>query len=65
MLTLVLLVTAVMADRGLVSVRTGDVGTLARPVAVGSILLVLGVGLYRRWDAVGRRRPRLSLPTSV
>jgi hypothetical protein len=50
---LVLSVTPVMGVRGLVAVRTGDVGTLARQVAVGGILLVFGVGLYRRWDTIG------------
>jgi hypothetical protein len=52
-LALVLVVTAVMAVRGLVAARAGDVGTLARQVVVGGFVLAFGLGLYRRWDAIG------------
>jgi len=52
-LSLVVVVTTVMAVRGAVAIAEGDVGTLARQVAVGGILLAFGVGLYRNWDAIG------------
>jgi hypothetical protein len=52
-LALVVLVAAVVGARGVVAALAGDVGTLARQVAVGAILLAFGVGLYRNWDAIG------------
>jgi hypothetical protein len=42
-----------MAVRGVVALEAGDVGTVARQVAVGAIILAFGIALYRRWDAVG------------
>jgi len=52
-LVLVLVLTLVMGVRGVVALRAGDVGTVARQVAVGGILLAFGVGLYRNWGSVG------------
>jgi hypothetical protein len=52
-LLLVLLVTGVMGVRGVVAALTGDVGTLARQITVGGLVLAFGVGLYRNWNAVG------------
>jgi len=52
-LSLVLVVTTVMAVRGVVALVEGDVGTVARQAAVGGIVLAFGVGLYRNWDAIG------------
>jgi hypothetical protein len=49
----VLLVTMVLAVRGIVALRVGEVGTVARQGAVGLVLLAFGVGLYRRWDSLG------------
>ncbi|MFB6293460.1 MAG: hypothetical protein ABEH60_04280 [Halonotius sp.] len=50
---LVTLVTAIMAIRGLVAFRNGDLGTVARQVGVGSIVLVFGLALVRHWDEIG------------
>jgi hypothetical protein len=52
-LILVVVVEAVMVARGVAALAAGDVGTVARQVAVGGIVLAFGVGLYRDWDAVG------------
>lgn len=53
MLALVVVVTGVMAVRGVVAAAAGDFGTVARQVAVGGILAAFGVALVRNWDAVG------------
>lgn len=52
-LLLVVLVTLVMGMRGVVAALDGDIGTVARQVAVGGLVLAFGVGLYRNWNAVG------------
>jgi hypothetical protein len=52
-LLLVVLVTLVMGVRGVVAALDGDVGTVARQVAVGGLVLAFGAGLYRNWNAVG------------
>jgi hypothetical protein len=52
-LLLVLLVTGVMGVRGVVAALAGDIGTLARQITVGGLVLAFGVGLYRNWNAVG------------
>jgi hypothetical protein len=52
-LLLVVLVTLVMGVRGVVAALDGDIGTVARQVAVGGLVLAFGVGLYRNWNAVG------------
>ena len=52
-LALTLLVTAVMAVRGAVALAAGDVGTVARQVAVGGFVLAFGVALVRRWETLG------------
>jgi hypothetical protein len=52
-LVLTLLVTAVMAVRGAVALVDGDVGTVARQVAVGGFVLAFGVALVRRWETLG------------
>ena len=52
-LALTLLVTTVMAVRGVVALAAGDVGTVARQVAVGGFVLAFGVALVRRWETLG------------
>jgi hypothetical protein len=52
-LGLVLVVTLVMAVRGVVALLNGDVGTLARQVGVGGLVFAFGVALYRYWDELG------------
>ena len=50
---LVTLVTAIMAIRGLVAFRNGDLGTVGRQLGVGGIVLAFGIGLVRHWDDIG------------
>ncbi|MFD1597731.1 hypothetical protein [Halobellus rarus] len=52
-LVLVLVLTAVMTIRGIVAAASGDIGTVGRQVVVGALLLVFGIGLYRRWTHLG------------
>jgi len=53
-LTLVAVVTGVMAVRAVVAVQNGEFGTVGRQVGVGLIVLAFGVALVRNWDQVGR-----------
>jgi hypothetical protein len=50
---LVTLVTAIMAIRGLVAFRNGNLGTVGRQLGVGGIVLAFGIGLVRHWDDIG------------
>jgi hypothetical protein len=52
-LALVLVVTMIMALRGVFAVLVGDLGTFGRQVGVGGIVLAFGVALYRSWDDLG------------
>lgn len=52
-LGIVVLVTGILAVRGVVAISTGAFGTAARQTAIGAILAVFGVGLYRNWETIG------------
>lgn len=53
-LSLVAVVTLVMAVRTVVAGINGEIGTVGRQLAVGGIVLAFGLGLYRNWEAVGK-----------
>ncbi len=52
-LSLVALVTFVMAVRAIVAALNGELGTVGRQLAVGGIVLAFGVALHRNWETVG------------
>ena len=53
-LALVVIVTAVMAVRGIVAIQNGEFGTVGRQFGVGAIVFTFGIALVRYWDQVGR-----------
>ncbi|WP_435185820.1 hypothetical protein [Halobellus sp. EA9] len=53
-LSLVAVVTLVMAVRTVVAGTNGEIVTVGRQLAVGGIVLAFGLGLYRNWEAVGK-----------
>ena len=52
-LSLVAVVTLVMAVRAVVAALNGELGTVGRQLAVGGIVLAFGVALHRNWETVG------------
>ena len=48
------IVTAVMAVRGIVAIQNGEFGTVGRQFGVGAIVFTFGIALVRYWDRVGR-----------
>ncbi|MFC4405977.1 hypothetical protein [Haloarchaeobius iranensis] len=52
-LALVLVVTLLMALRGVLALLEGDLGTFGRQAGVGGIVLAFGVALYRNWEDLG------------
>ncbi|QCC49007.1 hypothetical protein [Halobellus limi] len=53
-LSLVAVVTLVMAARAVIAGIAGEIGTVGRQLAVGGIVLAFGVALYRNWESVGK-----------
>ncbi|MFC7132445.1 MULTISPECIES: hypothetical protein [Salinibaculum] len=52
-LSLVVILTGILAVRGVVALSAGEFGTVARQAGVGAIVLGFGVGLYRNWETLG------------
>jgi hypothetical protein len=53
-LGIVVLVTGILAVRGVLAIGAGEFGTVARQGAVGAILAAFGLGLYRNWETIGQ-----------
>ena len=52
-LSLVAVVTLVMAIRAVIAGINGEIGTIGRQLAVGGIVLAFGLALFRNWEAIG------------
>lgn len=52
-LGLVAVVTGILAVRGIVALGAGEYGTVLRQAAVGAVIAVFGLGLYRNWETLG------------
>lgn len=53
-LVLVVILTAILAVRGVVAIQNGAYGTVGRQMGVGTIVFAFGVALVRHWGQVGR-----------
>ena len=50
---LVVLVTGVLLIRGVVGFANGEIGTVARQLAISLIIFMFGTALAYRWDDIG------------
>lgn len=50
---IVVLVTGVLLVRGAVGLAHGEIGTVARQLAIGAIVFAFGSALAYRWDTIG------------